>query len=390
MLEKIKEFSMEDIETRKAEIAAEIDNADAEKLNELNEELTALETRKGEIEMENRKADMKAVVEGAGTVIAAEPVVEKRTLESVKSSEEYVNAYAEYLKTGDDRECRALMTDLVDGGTVPTPTIVDNYINTAWENARILSRVRKTSIKGTAKYPFEYSADAAFVHTEGAAVSSDTEEALVLGTVTVEPSMIKKWITITDEVLALKGQAFIDYVWDEIEERIYEKADSQLIAAIKAAPASATTSAAGVRVLTPASIDATTIFAALAELKNAATQPVAIMNKQTYFNQFMSLTDLSNRPIYNVVSDNGRPTYFINGVEVIFDNTLATGANAEIIVGDLRGAIANFPDGEGVKFVNDPYSLAEQDKVKVVGKMYVGLGVVRDGFFCYIHVGASA
>lgn len=390
MLEKIKEFSMEDIETRKAEIAAEIDNADAEKLNELNEELTALETRKGEIEMENRKADMKAVVEGAGTVIAAEPVVEKRTLESVKSSEEYVNAYAEYLKTGDDRECRALMTDLVDGGTVPTPTIVDNYINTAWENARILSRVRKTSIKGTAKYPFEYSADAAFVHTEGAAVSSDTEEALVLGTVTVEPSMIKKWITITDEVLALKGQAFIDYVWDEIEERIYEKADSQLIAAIKAAPASATTTAAGVRVLTPASIDATTIFAALAELKNAATQPVAIMNKQTYFNQFMSLTDLSNRPIYNVVSDNGRPTYFINGVEVIFDNTLATGANAEIIVGDLRGAIANFPDGEGVKFVNDPYSLAEQDKVKVVGKMYVGLGVVRDGFFCYIHVGASA
>lgn len=390
MLEKIKEFSMEDIETRKAEIAAEIDNADAEKLNELNEELTALETRKGEIEMENRKADMKAVVEGAGTVIAAEPVVEKRTLESVKASEEYVNAYAEYLKTGNDRECRALMTDLVDDGTVPTPTIVDNYINTAWENARILSRVRKTSIKGTAKYPFEYSADAAFVHTEGAAVSSDTEEALVLGTVTVEPSMIKKWITITDEVLALKGQAFIDYVWDEIEERIYEKADSQLIAAIKAAPASATTSAAGVRVLTPASIDATTIFAALAELKNAATQPVAIMNKQTYFNQFMSLTDLQNRPIYNVVSDNGRPTYFINGVEVIFDNTLATGANAEIIVGDLRGAIANFPDGEGVKFVNDPYSLAEQDKVKVVGKMYVGLGVVRDGFFCYIHVGASA
>ena len=388
MLEKIKEFSMEDIETRKAEIAAEIDNADAEKLNELNEELTALETRKGEIEMENRKADMKAVVEGAGTVIAAEPVVEKRTLESVKSSEEYVNAYAEYLKTGDDRECRTLTTDLVEDGTVPTPTIVDNYINTAWENARLLSRVRKTSIKGTAKYPFEYSATGAAVHTEGD--DAPDEETLVLGTVTIEPSMIKKWITITDEVLALKGQAFIDYIWDEIEERIYEKADSQLIAAIKAAPASATTSAAGVRVLTPASIDATTIFAALAELKNAATQPVAIMNKQTYFNQFMSLTDLQNRPIYNVVSDNGRPTYFINGVEVIFDNTLATGANAEIIVGDLRGAIANFPDGEGVKFVNDPYSLAEYDKVKVVGKMYVGIGVVRDGFFCYIHVGASA
>lgn len=389
MLEKIKEFTMEQIETRKAEIATEIDNAESKDvLDALNEELNALETRKGEIEMETRKADMKAVAEGAGVVVAKEEVKEVRTLASVKASEEYVNAYAEYLKTGDDRECRALMTDLVDGGSVPTPTIVDNYINTAWENARLLSRVRRTSIKGTAKYPFEYSATGAAVHTEGG--NAPDEETLVLGTVSIEPSMIKKWITVTDEVIALKGQAFIDYVWDEIEERIYENADAVLIAAIKAAPASATTSAAGVRVLTPASIDATTIFSALAQLKNAASQPVAIMNKQTYFNQFMSLTDLQGRPIYNIVSDNGRPSYFINGVEVIFDNTLATGANAEIIVGDLRGAIANFPDGEGVKFVNDPYSLAEQDKVKVVGKMYVGLGVVRDGYFCYIHVGASA
>lgn len=388
MFEEIKNYTAEQIETRAAEIKAEIDNADAEKLDSLNEELTALETRKGEIEMETRKADMKAVAEGAGVVVAKEEVKEVRTLDSVRASEEYMDAFATYLKTGNDRECRALMTDLVDGGSVPTPTIVDNYINTAWENARLLSRVRRTSIKGTAKYPFEYSATGASAHTEGD--DAPNEEQLVLGTVSIEPQMLKKWITITDEVIALKGQAFLDYVWDEIEERIFELADATLIAAIKAAPASATTTAAGVRALTPASIDATTIFSALAELKNAANAPVAIMNKQTYFNQFMSLTDLQNRPIYNIVSDNGRPSYFINGVEVIFDNTLATGANAEIIVGDLRGAIANFPDGEAVKFVNDPYSLAEQDKVKVVGKMYVGIGVVRDGYFCKITVGASA
>lgn len=388
MFEEIKNYTAEQIETRAAEIKAEIDNADAEKLDSLNEELTALETRKGEIEMETRKADMKAVAEGAGVVVAKEEVKEVRTLDSVRASEEYMDAFATYLKTGNDRECRALMTDLVQDGTVPTPTIVDNYINTAWENARLLSRVRRTSIKGTAKYPFEYSATGASAHTEGD--DAPNEEQLVLGTVSIEPQMLKKWITITDEVIALKGQAFLDYVWDEIEERIFELADATLIAAIKAAPASATTTAAGVRALTPASIDATTIFSALAELKNAANAPVAIMNKQTYFNQFMSLTDLQNRPIYNIVSDNGRPSYFINGVEVIFDNTLATGANAEIIVGDLRGAIANFPDGEAVKFVNDPYTLAEEDKVKVVGKMYVGIGVVRDGYFCKITVGASA
>lgn len=387
MFEEIKKYTAEQIETRAAEIKAEIESADAEKLDALNEELTALESRKKELELETRKADMKAVAEGAGVVVGKAAVKEERTIDSVRSSEEYVNAYAEYLKTGDDRECRALMTDLVSGGSVPIPTVIDNYIDTAWENARLLSRVRRTSIKGTAKYPFEYSATGAFDHTEGASVSADTEEQLVLGTVSIDPKTIKKWITITDEVISLKGQAFLDYVWDEIEERIFEKADARLIAAIKAAPAEATETAAGVRSVSVEFIDASTIFKALAELRNAASNPVAIMNKQMYFNQFMSLVDLQNRPIYDIVSANGRPTYYINGVEVIFDNTLST---SELIVGDLRGAIANFPDGEQVKFVNDPYSLAEQDKVKVVGKMYVGIGVVRDGYFCKVSVGGAS
>lgn len=384
-LEEIKRFTMEQIETRKAEIASEIDTADQEKLEALNAELAALETRKGEIEMEQRKADMKEVLAGAGTVVGKPVEKEVRTLESVKSSDAYVEAFANYLKTGSDKECRALLTDLVDGGSVPTPTVIDNFINTAWERANLTSRVRKTNIKGTAKYPFEYSAEGALVHTEGAAAGK--EEALVLGTVSVEPQMLKKWITVSDEVLALKGQAFLDYVYDEIEFRILALADAQIVAAIKAAPAAATTSAAGVRELNVAAFDAFTIFNAQAELVDAARNPVAIMNKKTYFNTFMSLEDTTERPIYNVVTENGRPSYFINGIEVIFDNTLD---EDELIVGDLDGVIMNLPDGQGVSFVTDPYSLAEKDLVKIVGKMYAGIGVVRDGYFCVVNAGVSA
>lgn len=384
MLEKIKEFSMEQIETRLSEIKTEIDSADKEKLDELNAEIEALETRKGEIAMENRKADMKAVAEGAGKVVAAAPAKEERTLESVKGSPEYLEAFANYIKTGDDKECRALLTDL-GGGSVPTPTVIDNFINTAWERANLISRVRTTSIKGTAKYPFEYSATGASTHTEGNAAPS--EEQLVLGTVSVEPIMLKKWITVTDEVLALKGQDFLDYVYDEIEFRILELADAQVVAAIKAAPAAATQTKAGVRQLSVAAFDFATIFAAQAELVAAASNPVAIMSKKVYFNTFMALKDLSDRPIYNVVSENGRPSYYINGVEVIFDNTLN---DDEIIVGDLNGVIMNLPDGKGVSFVTDPYSLAEADKVKIVGKMYAGIQVVRDGYFTYVKAGASA
>ena len=384
MFEEIKTFTAEQIETRAAEIKNEIDNADAEKLDALNAELNALEERRGEIAMEQRKAAMKAVAHGAGLVISKEIEKEQRTLKSVLDSAEYVDAYAEYIKTGKDKECRALLTDLVDGGTVPTPTVIDNFINTAWERSNLVSRVRRTSIKGTAKYPFEYSATGASVHTEG--TQHPNEETLVLGTVEVVPAMLKKWIKVSDEVLALKGQAFLDYIYDEIEERILELADAQIIAAIKAAPASATTSAAGVRTLTT-NFDAFTIFNAQAELVAAASNPVAIMNKKTYFNTFMSLKDLSDRPIYNVVTENGRPSYYINGVEVIFDNTLA---ETEIIVGDLGGVIMNLPDSTEVTFVTDPYTYAEDDIVKIVGKMYAGFGVVRDGYFCYVSTGASA
>ena len=386
MFEEIKEYSMEQIEKREAEIKAEIDTADAGKLEELENEHKALEERKAVLveETEKRRADMKAVIEGAGTVVTKPAEKETRSLESVKASQEYVDAFAEYLKTGSDAECRSLLTDLVDGGSVPTPTVIDDFINTAWERANLVSRVRRTNIKGTAKYPFEYSATGASVHKEGAAAPD--EETLVLGTVSVEPEMLKKWITISDEVLALKGQAFLDYVYDEIEERILEAADAAIIAAIKAAPAAATKTAAGVRVLSQ-SFDAFTIFAAQAELVAAARNPVAIMNRKTYFNTFMSLADTAGRPIYNVVSENGRPTYYINGVEVIFDNTLD---EDELIVGDLNGIIMNLPDGQEVSFVTDPYSLAEMDLVKIVGKMYAGFGVVRDGYFCYVTTGVSA
>ena len=386
MFEEIKEYSMEQIEKREAEIKAEIDNADASKLEELVNEHKALEERKAVLveETEKRRADMKAVIEGAGTVVTKPVEKETRSLESVKASQEYVDAFAEYLKTGSDAECRSLLTDLVDGGSVPTPTVIDDFINTAWERANLVSRVRRTNIKGTAKYPFEYSATGASVHKEGAAAPD--EETLVLGTVSVEPEMLKKWITISDEVLALKGQAFLDYVYDEIEERILEAADAAIVAAIKAAPEAATKTAAGVRVLSQ-SFDAFTIFAAQAELVAAARNPVAIMNRKTYFNTFMSLADTAGRPIYNVVSENGRPTYYINGVEVIFDNTLD---EDELIVGDLNGIIMNLPDGQEVSFVTDPYSLAEKDLVKIVGKMYAGFAVVRDGYFCYVTTGVSA
>ena len=111
------------------------------------------------------------------------------------------------------------------------------------------------------------------------------------------------------------------------------------------------------------------------------------MHRQTYFNGFMSLSDTTGRPIYNVVAENGKPSFYINGIPALFSNTLASGT--ELLVGDLDGLVCNLPEGYGVKFITDPYSLSEQDLVKVVGRMYAGFGVVRPRFFAKVTVSAS-
>ena len=380
MFEEIKTFTAEQIETRAAEIKNEIDNADAEKLDALNAELNALEERRGEIAMEQRKAAMKAVAHGAGLVISKEIEKEQRTLKSVLDSAEYVDAYAEYIKTGKDKECRALLTDLVDGGTVPTPTVIDNFINTAWERSNLVSRVRRTSIKGTAKYPFEYSATGAAVHTEGAAAPDP--ETLVLGVTELVPASIKKWITISDEAMDLTGEAFIRYIYDELTYQIAKAAANGIIADIEACGTVSTTSGSthlcAVPKVTAASIALGTVAEAIAQLSDEANNPVVAMNKQTW-------------AAFKAVQYAG--SYAVDpfeGLDVVFNNSIksfaaATTGETYAIVGDFGvGAQMNFPNGEEITIKVDDLSLAEKDLVKFVGREYVAHDVVAPKAFAKI------
>lgn len=379
----IRAMSAAQIETRRAEIKDAIPNADAATLDAFEAELSELETRARELNtIETRRQKMQAVINGGGTVIAKAPTVEKRSLRDVLDTESYLDAYANGVKTGDYRECRALLTDLVEDGTVPVPTYISDKVATDWEKLSILPRIRRTQIPNIAKFPFEYSATEATTHTEGTAAPA--EETLQLGSVSVTPEMVKKWISYSHEVAALTGRAYLDYLYNELEYRILKATEDAAISKLLTASPTLTTSACNVSALTVSAIDAGTIFAAQGLLSDEALNPVAIMNRQTYFNVFMTLTDTTRRPIYNVVSENGKPSYYINGIPVLFSNKLTSGT--EILVGDLDGLVCNLPEGYGVKFITDPYSLAEKDLVKVVGRMYVGFGLVRPRFFTKVTV----
>jgi len=361
-----------------------------EKLTELEGKVKTLKEERSKLDTQLAQAEAAAQKQraniSAGTTapVSLGRVNKTQTLTEIRSSDEYKEAYANYIKTNDDAECRSLLTDLVDG-TVPIPTMIADAIETAWTHTNIVQRLRRTNIKGTAKYPFEYSATGASIHVEGS--PAPDEEVLELGTITIEPQTLKKWITISDEVLALKGEQFLNYINAEITQRIMELADKIAVDTIKACPAAATKTAAGVPVVNQAEITFATIFGAMAVLADGATSPCAVMNRQTYFNDIMSLSDEQGRPIYNIVSDNGKPQYYVNGVEVLFNENLE--AHKEIIVGDFNGMIVNLPEGDGVKFVTDPYSKAEFDLVKIVGRMMAGFGVVRDKYFARITIGET-
>ena len=373
--EEIMNLDAEGIEKRNAEIKAEIEAATEQaQLDALVEERKALDERQEAIVMEARKADMLKVAEGAGKVVASAPVVEQRSNDDVLKSEEYVNAYARYLVDGNADECRSLLTTNVSG-QLPVPTIIDEIIRTAWDRSEILSRVRRTFVRGNLKVAFEKSATGANVHTEG--TSAPTEEVLELGIVEMIPANIKKWITISDEAVAMGGERLLRYIYDEITYQIVTKKLTDLVVTdIKNAPTTATSSAASAAAITAAP-GLTTVATAFANLSDEAQNPVVIMNKLTYAN----FKAAQAAGYYNADPFEGLPVLFNNSLPA-YDSASANAVY--MIVGDLSGVQVNYPEGEGVVIKYDDLSLSESDLVKIVGRQYAAHAVTACGRFCNV------
>ena len=184
------EMTVAELEARRAEIAAEVDNEGAD-LDALETEARAikdeLETRKA---AEAKKVEVRKIVaEGAGAVVESAPKseVNKMSIDEIRGSSEYAEAYKNYIITNDDTECRKLLSQNAASGAnyVPVPVIVDATVRTAWERNELLNRVNRTTFRGNFKAYFELSADGAYEHTEGS--SAPTEEALTLGVITMVP-----------------------------------------------------------------------------------------------------------------------------------------------------------------------------------------------------------
>lgn len=366
----------EEIETRKVEIRKEVESAEnVEQVEKLEAELDALNEERKQIEShEKDEITSKKITEEKSEVIEREERKMKNEKE-LRNSKEYIDAYAEYVKTGKDEELRSLLSENVTSGTIAVPDFVLDEVKTAWDKSDIMSLVKKTYIKGNLKVQFEISGGDAVVHTEGSAAVA--EETLSEGIATITPASIKKWISISDEVMDLRGEAFLKYIYNELTYKIVKKASDLLVAKIAALPQTATaTSPSAVKIAIEPS--ASTVAKAYANLSDEATNPVITMNKLTYA-KFKEVQYANN---YSVD--------IFEGFDVKFNNTLPAYDSADagavyMIVGDYdQGTIANFPNGEEINIKFDELTRKKEDLVEILGREYVGLGVVADKAFTLV------
>lgn len=375
--EEIANLGYEELEARKAEIAVETDTATAEMIETLSAELDMIEERKLALdkEVEERKKAAQAVIAGAGKTIESRKD-NTMTFEEFRNSKAYVDAFANYIKTGKDEECRSLikefraqsptsgtfLTTNTDGGNIPVPVFVENRVKTAWERDEIFNRVTKTFAKGNLKVAVETVATPASIHTEG--TDAPDMEGVTLTIVNLVPATIKKWVAFSTEVLAMGSEDFLMYVYDEITYRIIQRAAQVALDAILNNVNNL--NGTGVR----GAVTTANIIQAIANLNPEARDLVLIASAQTIAN--IRIAALNAGYAYDP----------FQGVTPIAAPSGVIGDAA--IVGDLSGVQANLPEGANVRFVLDEYSLAEKDLIKLVGRLYAAIDVVGLHMFVVI------
>lgn len=369
----IEEMNDETPEEQRNAVSEEIDNLEVEKteheskVSQLREEIAALEAELEEAEAEQEVPEDKAPEERKENTM---------TMAEIRSNQRYIDAYADYIREKiDDAELRAVVTDLagenIPSGSagIPVPTFVSDIIETAWSDNEIMQLVRKANFKGIFKQGFEISATPAAYHAEGGAEVA--EETLLHGIVTMTPQMIKKWVSVSKEVLATRdSEEFLRYIYDELTYQIVKFAASQVVAAIVAAPIASTTTAVGLPKVSISTLALGDVYAGLGELSGSARNIAVAMNRKTW--AAYKALEINNSYAVDIFS----------GIRVVFDDSLpafadATANAAFMVLGDFDGVLVNRPNGNDVEIIVDPYTGKKKDLVEVLGEQYIAIGVTR-------------
>lgn len=384
-------MNIDEINTRLAAIAEEItaEGADLDALNAEVEQLTARKKELADAEAQRQEVRNKIATGALDVETVAQidnTAMEDRNMADInelKNRSAYIDAYAEYVKRGydrnvfaeaaarlgeDDKELRTLMTVQATDGTIAVPTVVSDYVTTNWEKEQIMALVPVVEINGDYEVQFEISSSPATKHAEDG--DPVTEEELALGIATIQQDSWKKWIGVSKKTMKIRGQKFLDYIYDELGHRVAVGAAGELIGIIAQLPTTATATAPSAQVL-KAAPDVDTVANASALLSAEAESPVIVMNRKTSAN-FTAAAKAANfaMDVYENL-----PRVYTNALPAFAD---ASEDDVYMIIADFAtGARRTRPEGEEeIEYTFDTISQKKSNIVEIQGETFGGVGVI--------------
>ena len=177
---------------------------------------------------------------------------------------------------------------------------------------------------------------------------------------------------------------FLRYIYDELTYRIIKAAADGVVGAIATAPTDYTGGYGSV---------------AVPQVEGEATTASIIEAEGLLGGQARDLVVICNRSTGAAIKGGALSANFafdaFDGATVLYTEALDSYADADedevfMIVGDLAGVQANLPEGEAVKFVYDEFTLAPNDLIRIIGRLYAAIDVTGPGMFVNVVKGGAS
>ena len=328
----IKDMSIEQLEERKAQIAAALEGEDAD-LDALEAEARAireeLDLRKAEAAKKAKIRD--AVAAGSGVVIEKPIVEEKKKMFGIESVE-YRDAWVKELIGRDmSEEERSALSAAAN--VIPKIT-VDAVWDKLVKPAELLGKVDVTQFPNYVRYPVATTNNPA---ASGAVGTTITESSDVIGYVDLVPNEYVKLLTVGADIEHMAIPAVHDWIVDNLVGQIRYAINKDIIVgsgtnALKGIKESVNASGTPI----PASVTKASILGIMAALNGNYQQgAIWVMTPNMFYNNIMSLTALNDY----VINDGFQFRLF--GHDVVLMSECEISSKETIFYGDPKAYKVN-------------------------------------------------
>lgn len=325
---------IDEINTRLAAIANEIDAATGEQLTALENEVSDLQAERQQIqdEIQTRQQLRANIAAGlvSGTVIENK-TEEENTMENRTYAIDTAEYREAYLLNLQGRELNAEQRAAVTGDpAIPTQTL--NKVFRYVEGSPVLSRIDLTYIPGNIVLPVENSvADAAWV----AMATAATDSADALTSISLGAHKLIKTLEITANVEAMAIDAFEDWIVAKLGEKIQKALDNSVFngTGVNQPQGICTAISSATGTYTKAKAKYSDLVKIVASLPSGPAKNAAFaMPRVLFFTDVIGIEDQQGQPV--VHTDVASPAkYSILGYPVILDDNIPTDT---ILFGDFK------------------------------------------------------